>query len=93
VTLIQINARCRICGKCDRLLGAIADSHNNESGPLVSVIKRQSESRRRYLPIQFPLMDSAGTFVYQERRQLPERRKQKNDLDDLKIILSKIYSD
>lgn len=72
---------------------ATLDGQKNDSGLLVSVIKRQLGSRRRYTPVQFPLTDSRGAFVTHDRRQLPERRKRRNGLEDLKTVLSKIYSD
>lgn len=59
----------------------------------MSVSIRQSGSRRRYMAVRFPLTDSRGAFVFQDRRQLSDRRKLLHDLNDLKTILSKIYSD
>jgi hypothetical protein len=59
----------------------------------VSVIVRKRSTRRRYMPVHFPLTDSRGAFVFQDRRQLPDRRKLLHDLNDLKSIFSKIYSD
>jgi len=59
----------------------------------VSVTKRQIDSRRRFMPVHFPLMDSEGSFVFRDRRQSTDRRKRVLGLDDLKTILSKIYSD
>ena len=75
------------------LYGVTANCRKNGSGLPVSVIKRQKGSRRRYLYMQFPLTDSCGEFVFQERRQLPDRRKLLHDINDLKTILSKIYSE
>jgi hypothetical protein len=57
------------------------------------VIVRQRGSRRHYMPVQFPLTDSRGAFVFVERRQLPDRRRLLHDINDLKAILSKIYRD
>ena len=57
------------------------------------VIVRQRGFRRRYMPVRFPITDSQGVFVCEDRRQLPDRRKLLHDLNDLKTILSKIYSD
>ena len=56
------------------------------------VIVRQRNSRRRYLPVRFPLTDSRGELVATERRRLQDRRKVEHDIQDLKVILSKIYS-
>jgi hypothetical protein len=64
-----------------------------KSQQIVSVIIRKRGSRRRYLSVHFPLMDSRGAFVHYDRRQLPDRRKQLHDINDLKTILSKIYND
>ena len=77
VTLYAVNAHCR----------------KNGSSLPVSIIKRQKGSRRRYMAMQFPLTDSCGEFVFQERRKLPDRRKLLHDINDLKTILSKIYSE
>ena len=52
---------------------------------------RQRGSRRYNLPDEFPLTDSQGEFVLQDRRRLPDRRRQIHDINDLKAILSKIY--
>jgi hypothetical protein len=59
----------------------------------VTLIIRQKGSRRFDLPIEFPLEDSQGVFVIQNRRRLPDRRKTECGLDDLKVILSKMGSD
>lgn len=59
----------------------------------MSVIIRKRGSRRRYLSVHFPLLDSRGAFVPNDRRQLPDRRKPLHDINDLKAILSKIYSE
>ena len=64
-----------------------------ESELIVSVIVRKRGSRRRYMPVKFPLTDSLGAFVFQDRRQLSDRRKLLHDINDLKTILSKMYSD
>mgnify|MGYP001553185616 FL=1 len=45
------------------------------------------------LPVEFPLTDSDGVLIVQERRRLPDRRKPVHDIDDLKVILSKMGSD
>ena len=42
---------------------------------------------------EFPLTDCGGVYVIRDRRRLPDRRKPVHDLEDLKIILSKMGSD
>jgi len=51
---------------------------------------RQKGSRRFDLPVEFPLMDNQGVFVIKDRRQLTDRRKVKDDPDDMKVMLSEI---
>ena len=51
---------------------------------------RQKGSRRFDLPVEFPLMDSQGVFVIKDRRQLTDRRKVKDDPDDMKVMLSEM---
>lgn len=58
----------------------------------MGLIERQKGARRFGLPIEFPLNDSQGVLVIHDRRQVPDRRKSKCDLVDLKIVLSK-FSD
>ncbi len=62
----------------------------NLSEPLRVV--RQRGSRRFYLPVEFPLTDSRGVIVLQDRRQLPDRRKVKNDFDAQKDMHTKMAS-
>ena len=57
------------------------------------LVVRQKGSRRMGLPVEFPLTDSDGVLIVQERRRLPDRRKPVHDIDDLKVILSKMGSD
>jgi hypothetical protein len=57
---------------------------------IMSLVARQKGSRRWVLPAEFPLTDSQGLFVIQDRRRLPDRRKAKQGIDDLKVMLSKI---
>ena len=57
------------------------------------LVVRQKGSRRMGLPVAFPLTDSDGVLIVQERRRLPDRRKPVHDIDDLKVILSKMGSD
>jgi hypothetical protein len=54
----------------------------------VSLIVRQKGDRRFDLPVEFPLMDCQGVFVIKDRRQLTDRRKTKEDLDDLIVMIS-----
>jgi hypothetical protein len=56
----------------------------------MTLIARKKSSHRFDLPVEFPLTDSREVFVIQDRRRLPDRRKAKYGLDDLKIILSKM---
>jgi hypothetical protein len=56
----------------------------------MTLIVRQKGDRRFILPVEFPLEDSQGVFVIQNRRRLPDRRKAKYGLDDLKVILTKM---
>jgi hypothetical protein len=68
-------------------------NQKKESEFIVTLIVRQRGSRRYDSPYEFPLTDSQGVDVILDRRRLPDRRKAKYGLDDLKTILSKIYSD
>jgi len=43
------------------------------------LIVRQRDSRRLFLPVEFPLKDSRGVVLIQDRRRLPDRRKVEND--------------
>ena len=54
---------------------------------------RQKGSRRMGLPVEFPLTDSQGVLVMQDRRKTPDRRKTQCGLEDLKVILSKMQGD
>jgi hypothetical protein len=56
----------------------------------MTLIVRQKGSRRFDLPVEFPLTDSQGIIVIQDRRRLPDRRKAEHGLDDLKVILTKM---
>ena len=56
----------------------------------MTLIVRQKGDRRFDLPVEFPLEDSQGVFLIQDRRRLPDRRKEIYGIDDLKIILSKM---
>ena len=55
-------------------------------------VVRKRASRRFDLPVEFPLEDNLGVFVINDRRQLPDRRKAKYVLDDMKGIHTKIAS-
>ena len=54
---------------------------------VMELVERQKGNRRRELPAEFPLMDNQGLSVIQDRRRLPDRRKAKRDIDDLKYTL------
>jgi hypothetical protein len=56
----------------------------------MTLIVRQRSSRRYDPPYELPLTDSKGVDVILERRRLPDRRKAKYGLDDLRAILSKM---
>ena len=45
------------------------------------------------LPVDFPLTDGDDMLVASDRRRLPDRRKAVHDINDLKVILSKMGSD
>ena len=62
----------------------------NEGELSMNMIIRQKGGRRFGLPAEFPLEDSQGVSVIQDRRRLPDRRKEKYGLDDLKVILTKM---
>ena len=53
---------------------------------------RQKGSRRFDLPVEFPLTDSRGIILIQDRRRLPDRRETRNNFDDQKGALTKIAS-
>ena len=57
------------------------------------LIVRQQGSRRMGLLVDFPLTDSEGALVVDDRRQITDRRKPVSDINDLKVILSKMVSD
>jgi len=57
------------------------------------MIIRQKGDRRFDLPVEFPLMDSQGLFVIKDRRILSDRRKVKDDTDDLMVMLSEMADD
>ena len=56
----------------------------------MTLIIRQKGSRRFDLPVEFPLEDSQGVFVINDRRRLPDRRKAEFELDDMKVISAKM---
>jgi len=56
----------------------------------VALIIRQKGSRRFDLPVEFPLVDRQGVSVLQGRRRLPDRRKAKLELNDMKVISVKM---
>ena len=59
----------------------------------MTMIVRQKGDRRFNLPVEFPLVDSLGIFVIKDRRQLTDRRKAKDDPDDLIVIISEMAAD
>ena len=58
----------------------------------MSFITRQKGSRRFDLPAEFPLVDSNGVLVLEDRRQIPDRRQPIHDINDLKTILPKYFA-
>ena len=56
----------------------------------MTYIVRQKGSRRFGLPVEFPLMDGQGVFVIKDRRQITNRRKVKDYLDELEVMISEI---
>ena len=59
----------------------------------MSFITRQKGSRRYDLPAEFPLVDSNGVLVLEDRSLIPERRQPIHDLADLKAILPKYFDE
>ena len=57
------------------------------------LVVRQKGSRRMGLPVEFPLTDSDGVHVIEDRRQISDRRMSVHDFNDLKVILSKMGGD
>ena len=50
----------------------------------MSFITRQKGSRRFDFPAEFPVMDSNGVLILEDRRQTPDRRQLIQDINDLK---------
>ena len=59
----------------------------------MSFITRQKGSRRYDLPAEFPLVDSNGVLVLEDRRQIADRRQPIHDITDLKAILPKYFGE
>ena len=59
----------------------------------MSFITRQKGSRRFDLPAEFPLVDSNGVLVLEDRRQTPDRRQLIQDINDLKTILLEYFAE
>jgi len=59
----------------------------------MSFITRQKGSRRYDLPAEFPLVDSDGVLVLEDRRQIPDRRQPIHDINNLKAILPKYFEE
>ena len=57
------------------------------------LVVRQKDCRCMGMPVEFPLTDRDGVLVVQDRRRLPDRRKPVHDINDLKVIMSKMGSD
>ena len=56
------------------------------------LIERQKGSRRFDMPVEYPLEDSQGVIVIQDRRRWSDRRKAEHSIDDQKVIVSKMNS-
>ena len=56
----------------------------------LTLVARQSGSRRFDFPVEFPLTDNQGLFVVKDRRRLSDRRKAEHGINGLKAILSKL---
>ena len=56
----------------------------------MKLVVRQQGSRLMGLAVEFPLTDVDGVLVVEDRRQLPDRRKPINNINDLKVILLKM---
>ena len=59
----------------------------------MSFITRQKGSRRFDLPAEFPLVDSNGVLVLEDRRRISDRRQPIHDINDLKAILPKYFAE
>jgi hypothetical protein len=59
----------------------------------MKLVVREKGSRRMGLPVEFPLWDSQGLLVLNDRRKLPDRRKHQCGIDDLRVILAKMSSE
>jgi hypothetical protein len=57
-----------------------------------TLIVRQKDSRRFNKLAEFPLESSQGVIVMQDRRRLPNRRKEKSSFDNLNATLPKMAS-
>ena len=57
------------------------------------LVVKQRGSRRFGLPVEFPLTDNQGLCVIHDRRRVPDRRKSKHGIEDLKVILTKMGKD
>ena len=57
------------------------------------MLVRQKGNRRLNMPVDFPIIDGHGCVVIRDRRRLPDQRKAKYGIDDLKVILSKMGGD
>ncbi len=72
--------------------GAIGILLLRKADPGQTLVVRQRGGRRFGLPVDFPLTDSRGVTLIQDRRQLSDRRKLNNDFDDQKDMPANIAS-
>ncbi|MEN8204499.1 MAG: hypothetical protein ABFS24_00690 [Pseudomonadota bacterium] len=71
----------------------MSDTQHLFGAMIIKPDEREEGSRRMGLPVDYPLTDSQGVIVIQDRRRLPDRRKTKHNRRILKVMLSKIVSD
>ena len=71
-----------------------AESFLEEADDMAEVVllleQRMTGMSSMELQAEFPLADSQGLIVLQDRRRLPDRRENINGINDLKAILSKM---
>jgi hypothetical protein len=52
--------------------------------------RRQSGDRRWGLHVEFPLVDSAGMRIAEERRRLADRRKARVSMQEMRALLAQL---
>jgi len=89
---IHVTNRSHIYPMHDNGIPLLASKQGCKTANMLKINVRQKGNRRWNLPYEFPLVDSQGILVMRDRRRLPDRRKAAYDLDDLKIILSRMLA-